>query len=56
MYDLGTACLLEMGCKSGWGARCSHICNTFGLNDLVNLICLGNVSVNGVDKIGMSVN
>ena len=30
--------------------------NKFGLKDLVNLICFGDVSVNGVDKLGMSVN
>ena len=30
--------------------------NKFGLNELVNLICLGDVSVNGVDKLGISVN
>ena len=43
-------------CKSGWWSRCRHICNKFGLKGLVNLICLGDVSVNGVDKLGMSVN
>ena len=26
------------------------------LQDIVNQICLGDVSVNGVDKLGMSVN
>ena len=26
------------------------------VEELVNLICLGDVSVNGVDKLGMSVN
>ena len=56
MADLGRACLLEIGCKSGWWARCRHICNKFGLKELVNLICWGDVSVNGVDKLGMSVN
>ena len=56
MADLGRACLLEIWCKSGWWARCRHICNKFGLKELVNLICLGDVSVNGVDKLGMSVN
>ena len=43
-------------CKSGWWARCRHICNKYGLKDLVNLIYLGDVSVNGVDKLGMCVN
>ena len=55
MSDLGRACLSEIGCKSGWWAQCRHICNKFGLKDLVNLICLGDVSVNGMDKLGMSV-
>ena len=60
--DLGRACLLEIGCKSGWWARCRSnllhicICNKFGLKDLLNLICLGDVSVNGVDKARISVN
>ena len=56
IFDLGRACLLEIRCKSGWCARCRHICNKFGLKDLVNLICLDGVSVNGMDKLGMSVN
>ena len=56
MADLGRACLLEIGCKSGWWAWCRHICNKFGLKELVNLICLGDVSVNAVDKLGMRVN
>ena len=45
-----------IGCKSGWWARCRHICNIFGLKDLGNLICLGDISVYGMDKLGMSVN
>ena len=56
MSDLGRACFGCLGYKSGWWARCRHICNKFGLKDLVNLICLGDVSVNGVNKLGMSVN
>ena len=28
MADLGRACLVEIGCKSGWWARCRHIYNT----------------------------
>ena len=42
-------------CKSGWWARCRHICNKFGLKELVNLICFGDGSVNGVDTIGINV-
>ena len=37
MSDLGRVCLLEIGCKSEWWARCRHICNKFGLKELVNL-------------------
>ena len=56
MADLDRACLLEIGLKSGWWAWCRHICNKFVLKELVNLICLGDVSINGVDKLGMSMN
>ena len=42
--------------KSGWWTGCRHICNEVGLKDLVNLICLGDVSVNVVDKLETSVN
>ena len=56
MCNLGRECHLENGCKSGWWTRCRHICTKFGWNDLVNLICLGYVSVNGVDTLGISVN
>ena len=43
MADLGSAYLLEIRCKSGWWAWCRHICNKFGLKELVNLICLGDL-------------
>ena len=56
MSDLGIAYLLKIGCKSGWWTWCRHICNKFSFNDIVNLICLGDVSVNGVDKLGMNAN
>ena len=42
--------------KSVGLVRCRHICSNFGLKELVNLICLGAVSVNGVDKLEMNVN
>ena len=38
------------------GADRYRVCNKFGLKDLVNLVCFGDVSVNGVDKLGMIVN
>ena len=56
MSDLGRACLFEIECKSRWWARCRHICNKHDLKDLVNLICLGHVSVHGLDRLGMNVN
>ena len=40
--EIGRACLIEIGCKS----RCRHICSKSGLLELVNLICLREVSVN----------
>ena len=55
MSDLVEHVSLRLGVnQDGWHG--GDICNKFGLNDLVNLICLGDVSVNGVDKLGMSVN
>ena len=39
-----------------WWAWCRHICNKHDLKDLVNLICLGHVSVNGLDRLGMNIN
>ena len=38
--------------KSRWWARCRHISNKFGLMELVNLIVLRDVSVNGIVKYG----
>ena len=36
--EIGSACLIELGCKSRWWSRCRHICSKFGLFELVNLI------------------
>ena len=59
MSEIGRACLIEIGCKSRWGSRwgsrCRHICSKFGLLELVNLICLREVSVNGMVNLGMNV-
>ena len=55
MSELGRACLIEMGCKSRWWSRCRHICSKLGLLELVNLICLRAVSVNGMVNLGMNV-
>ena len=48
--EIGRVCLIEIGCKS----RCRHICSKFGLLE-VNLICLREVSVNGMVNLGMNV-
>ena len=44
-----------MGCKSRWWFRCRHICSKSGLLEFVNLICLREVSVNGMVNLGMNV-
>ena len=51
--EIGRACLFEIGCKSRWWSRCRHICRKF--LELVNLICLRGVSVNGMVNLGMNV-
>ena len=51
--EIGRACLI--GCKSRWWSRCRHICSKSGLLELVNLICLREVSVNGMVNLGMNV-
>ena len=56
MSNLDRACLLEIGYNSRWWVRCRHICNKHDLKDLVNLICLGHVSVNGLGRLGMNNN
>ena len=50
--EIGRACFIEIGCKS----RCRHICSKFGLIELVNLIWLTEVSLNGMVKLEMNVN
>ena len=35
--DIGRACLTDVGYKSKWWAICNHVCEKFGLWDLVNL-------------------
>ena len=53
MSERGRACLIETGCKSRWRGRCRHMCTKFGLIELVNLILLKDVSVNGMVSLGM---
>ena len=55
MSEIGRACLIETGCKSRWLARCRHILTKFGLMELVNLILMRDVSVNGMMSLGMNM-
>ena len=55
MSEIGRACLIELECKSRWWSRCRYICSKFGLFELVNLIWLREVSLNGMVKLGMKV-
>ena len=52
--DIGRAFLIEIGCKIRWWSRCRYICSKSGLLELVNLICLREVSVNGMVNLGCS--
>ena len=54
--EIGRASLIELGYKSRWWPRCRHICSKFGLSELLNLIWLREVSLNGMVKLGMNVN
>ena len=42
--DIGRKCMTEIGYKSRWWARCNHVCDKFGLRELVNLPWLRNIS------------
>ena len=52
ILEMDRACLIETGCKSRWWTRCRHICTKFELMELVNIILLRDVSVNGMVSIG----
>ena len=51
--DIGRACLMEVGYKSRWWARCNHVCDKFGMWELVNLLWLRNINKEGMAMIGM---
>ena len=53
--EIGRACLIEIGCTPRWWSRCRHTCSKSGLLELVNLLCLREVSVNGMVNLGMNV-
>ena len=54
--EIERACLIELGCNSRWWSRSRHICSKFGLFELLNLICLREVSLDGMVKLEMKVN
>ena len=41
--DIKRACLMEVGYKSRWWARCNRVCEV-GLLELVNLLWLRNIN------------
>ena len=55
MSEIERVCFIETGCKSRWWTRCRLICTKFGIMELVNLIILRDVSVNGMVSIGMKI-
>ena len=44
---------MEVGYKSRWWARCNHVCDKFGLWELVNLLWLKNINKEGMAMLGM---
>ena len=51
--DIGRACLMEVGYKSRWWARCNHVCDKFGLWELVNLLWFRNINKERMAMLGM---
>ena len=54
MSEIGRACLIENDARSRWWCRMRHICNKFGLNALMNLMCLWYMSIDGM--LGINLN
>ena len=46
----------KVGYKSRWWARCNHVCDKFGLWELVNLLWLKNINKEGMIMLGMKYN
>ena len=44
---------MEIGYKSRLWARCNHVCEKFGLWELVNLLWLRKISTEGMAMLGM---
>ena len=53
VFAIGRACLMEVGYKSRWWARCNHVCDKFGLWEMVNLLWLGKINKEGMTMLGM---
>ena len=51
--DIGRACLMEVGYKSRWWARCNHVYDKFGMWQLVNLLWLRSINQEGMAMLGM---
>ena len=51
--DFGRTFLIEVGYKFRWWERCNHICDKFGLWDLVNLLWLKSINKEGMAILGM---
>ena len=51
--DIGGACLMEVGYKSRWWATSNHVCDKFGLWELVNLLWLRNNNKEGMAMLVM---
>ena len=54
--DIGRVCLMEVGYKSRWWARCNHVCDKFGRCELVNLLLwLRNINKEGMAMLGVNM-
>ena len=51
--DIGRVCLMEVGYKYRWWARGNHVCDKFGLWELMNLLWLKNINKEGIAMLGM---
>ena len=46
--EIGLSCLIEVGGRSRWWARVSHLCSKYKLEEFVDLLWLCNVGVSGM--------
>ena len=51
MSEIGRACILEIGFKSKWWKREKFLCNKFEFNDMVNLLILRLLNVDGLQRL-----